>query len=734
MSEVLVTKRDGRIESFNVNKIKKMIGWACEGLDVNPLALEAKFDEFLSEEVSTKAIQDSLIMSARMLANGADTDWTFVAGRLWTMNMWKERGSYEGRFYDFYTKQMAKGEYYGDLVESLSRVYSEEDFDKLEKLIVQERDLDHSYGSVLTAFHKYLTASECIQQMFMINSMIIASVSDKPVEFAEKVYDVLSKRKLSLATPWLGNLRQGGNISSCFIIQPEDSIDSIFDNIKHAACISKSGGGLGISLARIRAEGSEVNGRKDSSKGVFGWTRIFNDTALFVDQGGKRAGAFTVSLPVWHRDIEGFLEIQSETGDLRTKAFDIFPQVSVYDYFMEFDAEDGNNLWHTFCPYEVKKVLGIELYNLFGEDFREAHKEAVKAYDEGLIKNVKVYKVRDLIKHIMKAQFDSGLPYIAYIDTVNEDNPNKHEGVIPSLNLCVESFSVVVPDKYAHTCNLASVVVGRCKDLKEVTYVSEIATEILDNGIELTDNPVQISGDHNERFRTIGVGIQGLCDWFAKERKSYKNSVEAGQLMEAIQFGCVKKSIELAKERGRYPAFVGSSWDTGEQFAKYKGNESHQQDWESLENDLAKYGIRNSQLTSPAPNTSTSIFMDAGAGVMPAYGGFYQKDNGTGMFPFASMYVKDNPLFYAKNAPKYKMEELVDVVSEIQCYTDAGISTEYFLDHNVEGFSAKSLYDLLHYAWKKKTKALYYIRHIKKGKSFSDEVSISQAACEGCSG
>lgn len=734
MSEIMVTKRDGRIESFNVDKIKQMINWACEGLDVNPLALEAKFDEFLSDEISTKSIQDNLIMSARMLANAAEPDWTFVAGRLWTMDMWKERGSYDKTLKEFYTNQLLKGEYYGDLVENLASVYSDEDFNTLNNLIKQENDLKHSYGSVLTAYHKYLTPSECIQQMFMINAMIIASVGENPVEFAKDVYEVLSERKLSLATPWLSNLRSGGNISSCFIIQPEDSIDSIFDNVKNAALISKNGGGLGISLSRIRAQGSEVGGRKDASKGVFGWTRIFNDTALFVDQGGRRAGAFTISLPVWHRDIEEFLEIQSETGDLRTKAFDIFPQVVIHDYFMELDEAGPDNEWHTFCPHEVKTELDIALPELFGKDFKTAYKKCVKAYERGVLKNVKVYKARDLTKKIMRTQFDSGLPYIAFGDTINNDNPNSHEGVIPSVNLCVESFSVVKPDEYAHTCNLASVVVGRCENYTEVERVAAIATEVLDNGIELTDNPVDISGDHNSRYRTIGVGIQGLCDWFAKEHKSYKNADEASRLMEAIQYGSVKRSIELAKVRGKYPAYEGSAWDNGEQFAKYIKNKFAEYDWTSLEPLLKQYGIRNSQLTSPAPNTSTSIFMDAGAGVMPAYGGFYQKDNGTGMFPFASMYVKDNPLFYAKNAPKYQQSELVDCVAAIQAWVDAGISAEYFLDHNKEGFSAKELYDLIHYAWKKKTKAIYYIRHIKKGKSFSDEVSISQPVCEGCAG
>ena len=734
MSSILVTKRDGRIESFDVDKIKQMIHWACEGLDVNPLALEAKFDEFLSDEISTKSIQENLIMSARVLANAAEPDWTFVAGRLWTMDMWKERGSYDKPLVEFYREQISKGEYYGNLVEALSGVYTDEDFDALGAVIQQENDLKHSYGSVLTAYHKYLSPSECIQQMFMINAMIIASVGKRPVEFAKQVYEVLSERKLSLATPWLSNLRRGGNISSCFIIQPDDSIDSIFDNVKNAALISKNGGGLGISMSRIRAQGSVVGGREDASKGVFGWTRIFNDTALFVDQGGRRAGAFTISLPIWHRDIEEFLEIQSETGDLRTKAFDIFPQVVIHDYFMELDEAGPENDWYTFCPHEVKQTLDIDLPSLFGKEFKVAYKKCVKAFEKGVVKNVKVYKARDLTKKIMRAQFDSGLPYIAFGDTINNDNPNAHEGVIPAVNLCVESYSVVKPDEYAHTCNLASVVVGRCKDYAELERVARIATEILDNGIELTDNPVYISEAHNNRYRTIGVGIQGLCDWFAKEHKSYKNADEASRVMEAIQYGCVTKSIELAEERGRYPAFYESAWQNGKQLDKYKRNKLSQYDWDHVEENLAEFGIRNSQLTSPAPNTSTSIFMDAGAGVMPAYGGFYQKDNGTGMFPFASMFVKDNPLFYAKNAPKYNQSELVDCVAAIQAWVDAGISAEYFLDHNKEDFSAKELYDLIHYAWKKKTKAIYYIRHIKKGKSFSDEVSISQPACEGCAG
>lgn len=727
-----VTKRNGEVEDFNVSKIKRMIDWSCEGLDVNSLALESKFDEFLSEELSTQSIQENLIMAARMLANSEEPDWTFVAGRLWTMQIWKERGSYNLPLGDFITQQLESGYYYGELVETLLDNYTESEVDYLNSKIDKYKDLNHSYGSVLTAYHKYLTENECIQQMFMVTSMIIASVSEDKMRLVEELYDALSDRKLSLATPWLGNIRQGGNISSCFILDVEDSIDSIFDNVKNSALISKNGGGLGVSLSRIRAQGSTVKGRENASKGIYGWASILDKVAVFVDQGGKRAGAFTLALPIWHRDIEGFLEIQSETGDLRSKAFDIFPQVGINDYFMELDREDGNNNWYTFCPYEVKETLGISLPDSFGDEFKKVYLKCVDAYNDGLLKNVEVYKVRDLIKMIMRTQFDSGLPYIAFSDTINNDNPNDHEGTIPAVNLCNESFSVVKPDVYGHSCNLASVVAGRCSSLEEVIQLSALAAEVLDNGITLTDNPVKITGAHNNRYRTVGIGVQGAADWIAKNRKSYKDLEFISEFFEAVQYGAVKRSIELAKERGAYPAYKGSRWESGKQFEKYHSNKFSKLDWTSLEDDLKAYGIRNSQLTSPAPNTSTSIFMDAGAGVMPTYGGFYQKDNGNGMFPFASMYVKENFLFYAKNASKYDVLELVEAVSEIQKWTDAGISSEYFMDHNKPDFTAKVLYDMIHHAHVKKTKAIYYIRHIKKGKSFSDEVSIEQVGCEGC--
>jgi len=1119
MSTIMVTKRDGSVEDFKVEKVRKCINWACEGLQVNPLALESRFNEYLQTEVTTKVIQDSLVFCARSLATAADSDFVFVAGRLMTMNIWKETGIYEKPFYDVLTDGVVP---YAIDNTILSK-YTKAEIEELGSYMVQERDLNHSFGSVLTAINKYLLPNEAIQPMIMASSMIIASVEDQEIRVAKakEFYDSLSNRELSLATPWWGNLRSDGNISSCFIIKPSDSLESIFANVTRAAMTSKAGGGLGVSMAAIRAQGSPVGGRPNSSKGVFNWTKIFNDVAIAVDQcfhpdtlvttqngfkaikdiipredrvltdngkfnrveekimyeqsepmyrvrtahdlvdtfvtgehpvkaltnldtlehgyldvkdleigdylgqkipsytieseltheelyaygtslmlpganhidsrflhiepekqmsiifgmidakgsadnaneliiesanlaheirylllrngipvkseyvggsfkltiqatgklalmlgvndveevdwivsdgyifspitefedgieynsevydlrvqsipsyqthafmahnGGKRAGAITVELPIWHRDIEGFLEIQHETGDLRTKCFDIFPQVGMHDLFMKMDAADGENDWHTFCPYEVKQVLDIQLDEVYGKEFEKAYKKCVKAYEKGDLKNVAVYKTRNLIKSMMRTQFESGLPYVAYLDTINDDNPNDHEGTIPSVNLCVapetlvltdkgnlpivtlkdqwvnvwnghefsevlvektadhahllhveteggrsldatdyhkwyrvvdgememvrtfelkpgdevcvvdnypidriksiddqyrwsdvycfnepkrhlgvfngiitgqcnESFSVVKPDVYGHSCNLISIVAGRVKDYEHLEYLAGLATRMLDNGIELTKDPMDIAGAHNERYRTIGIGIQGLHDWLAKNRKMYNDTKFIGEFAETIQFGAVKESIKLAKERGAYPAYSGSRWDTGKQIAKYRKHSRRGLDWNSLQTGLDQYGIRNSQLTSPAPNTTTSIFMDAGPGVMPCYGGFYLKDNTNGEFPVAGMYLKENPLCYAKNAARYDHETLVNAVAEIQKFTDAGISSEYIFDHNKEGFSAKELYDLIHLAWRKKTKAVYYIRNIKKGSNLEEEVGMSQASCEGC--
>lgn len=725
-----VVKRDGSSEAVSITKIKDVISWACEGLDVNSLVLESKIGGFLHENISTVDIHDNIIYHAQSIATAEEPDWVYVAGRLNTMKLWKDTGAYDISFLSYVQSQKSKGIY----THPILNTFTDDEISYLGDLIVKEKDMNHSYGSTITASKKYLSKGETTQNMFMVQAMIIFGARYSGKERLDKIadlYEKLSDRKVSLATPWLSNLRANGNISSCFIISVDDDIESITDSWKKAAKISKMGGGLGIYLGNLRAKGSSVAGRKNAAKSVASPIKVFNDIATYIDQGGRRAGAFTTALPIWHNDIDEFLEIQAENGDIRNKSYDIFPQLTTPDLFWKTDKVNGN--WYTFCPKE-SKMLGLDLNGCYGEEFESRYQAMVSLGLQGKLEVFGEHSARDMVKKIMRTQFETGLPYITFTDKLNRDNPNKHEGVIPCFNLCTESTSVLDPYNYSHTCNLASVVVGRCEDYNELQKMAELITEVLDAGIELTSAPTDCSNRHNNRYRTIGTGIQGYADWIAKEWLSYLNYEEATRVAEYIQFGCVKKSIELAKRYGAYPAFKGSAWDTGEMFEKFIERSVTDLDWEDLWNECNLYGIRNSQLTSPAPNTSTSVFMDAAAGVPPVYSHFFREDNDNGKYPISCMHLKENPSSYMRSFRTFDQVKLTKVIGSMQKFVDTGISAEYLFDQNKEDFKARDLYDTLVNAWKNECKAVYYIRSIKKGESIEDLLGIREGACAGCAG
>lgn len=727
---IKVKKRNGKLENFNISKVEKVIKWACEGLDVDQALLQRRFDQFLFDGITTEAIQDNLIEHSKQLATAHTPDWVFVAGRLRTMNRWATTGAYKVGFKKF-VKTLMKDKYKHPAIS----LYSDKDLELLGSYINQDNDLNHSFASVVSAESKYLMNGECIQQMMMVNAMIIASVEkpEKRVDTAIELYvKAFSPRKVSLASPWWMYLREYKNISSCFILAMNDDLGSIYDNAKNFATISKYGGGCGAFFGKIRAAGSNLMGKSGGSKGVCGWVKLFNDTAVFVDQGGKRAGAVTVALPVWHADIEQFLDLQTEAGDQRNKAYDVKLQVTIPDLFMELKGEIGdgnNNDWYTFCPHEVEQVLGFKIYDLFGDEFKEAYYQCVQAHSEGKLKVVHIYKAKELFKKIMKVALETGMPYLPFTCEINRRNPNKHEGNIYCVNLCVESFSVFDADNLIHTCNLASPVVGRI-DLDEIEYIAGLTVRILDNGIDLTDFPLDESTKHNERYRTIGVGLLGLHDLLAREYKSYFDEDFINEYMDRLTYGCVKASVELAKERGAYPAFKGSMWDTGEMTSHYASISKNPQKWYDIQKEIDKYGIRNSQLQSPAPNTSTAIFMDAAAGIMPVYSAFFYEDNKDGKIPTAAMHLKDNPLSYAKDLSKYKPYDLTKVTGWIQQWVDTGVSAEYLMNKNEPDFDATYLFQTFNDAWKNKNKAVYYIRTLKQGESL-----VQQAEdCIGCAG
>ena len=723
-----VVKRNGKYENYNCKKIKKAIAFACEGLDVNPLELEAKFDEILYDGVSTKAIQDNLILHSKNLASPISSDWLLVSGRLATMNRWNETRSYDKPFLELYKQFRTDGTW----SHKNFKVYSDEEIEIIGGFIVKERDLQHTIASVETAESKYLNQGECIQHIFIGNAMLYASVEKQSERmfYVEKYYEELSNLRFSLASPQLMNMRKGLNNASCFIIAPSDNLDSIYNNFKNTAMISKSGGGLGFYAGYIRAKGSKLMGESGASGGVIPMIKVFNDTLVYVNQAGKRKGAGTVALPIWHNDILDFLDIQTEVGDPRNKSFDIQPQICFNDLFMNMLKEDKSQTWFTFCPYEIKDVLGIVMPEQYNEDFVTAYQLAVQTYRDGKLKVVTEHIINDLWKHYLMVFFERGRPYATFIDKINRDNPNKHDGAILCANLCVESYSNTKPDEYAHTCSLASLVVGRIP-LNELSEKAALLTRLLNAGMEITKTPIQESDNHVKAYRTIGVGIQGMADILAREWKTYDNLEFITEVAERIQYGCVSESISMAKEYLEYPKFKGSRWDVGDIFDEYHANSVCKDlDWLRLKAECKRWGIYNSQMTSPAPNTSTSLFMMASAGFMPHYADYFYEDNKNGKTPVAAMYLKDNPIFYANSVGYFKQHSLTKAVGVAQKFVDTGISAEYVLDRNIHNATAKDIDLLVKSAWENENKTVYYLRTVKQGESLVKTSDI----CASCSG
>ena len=729
IKDIFVEKRNGEREPFDVSKIKQSIAFATESQDVNHLHLEASLDQFIKNGIKTSEIQDNVIRHAVQLASPQTPQWLNVAGRALAMQMWANYKLRGKTFLEIVNYNVKKGDYTAEL----KQFYSDEDIATLGDFIVHERDLEHSHSSLITVSKKYLGRFELNQHMHMVNAMRFGQIEEPEnrIAFVKKLYDMLSLRKISLATPFMSNLRKGGNTSSCFIIALEDDLDSIFDNVKRIAKISKNGGGLGIFLGLIRAKGSSVGGVPNSAGSVTQWVKVINDTLVAVNQGGKRKGAGTVALPIWHNDVFDFLDMQTEHGDVRLKSYDVFPQLTVPDIFMQRDRENGK--WTTFCPFEVKQKLGIDIRGLYGKQFNLVYEKIEEAYEQGKLKVAKQYQARDLFKTFMRTQFETGLPYIAFTDNINDVNPNKYHKNsigIPAANLCVESFSNVLPDTMGHVCNLCSINLGNIENMAELGDVAKMSTRMLDYGINLTNNPVEITRTHNQEFRTIGIGQMGLHDYLAKRWMNFSNLAEITELSECIEYNAALESVDLAKRFGSFGAFKESMWATGEMTQMFDSRSNGSYNWKELQEKINEFGMRNSQLTSPAPTTSTSIYQDASASILPAYSAFFSEDNKNGSLLVASKFLALNPIAYGKTFAKHTPKEIIDVAAAAQKFIDTGISMELILDQNRENFTAKELYDAIHYAHEKKIKTVYYIRSIKKNST----LETKEEACAACSG
>ena len=756
-----VTKRNGSKQAFDINKLQKTINLALNGFPLDGQKLENTLTDFVKEGINTSALMDGITLSALNLASVEEPDWKNAAGRLKLFSLYKTISElrktpknqplpydYES-FVDFAVSN-------GIYTEDLKQKYSQEELRLAASFIRPEFDFLYDYAGINLLSKRYLcefddSIVELPQEMFLTIALLIEQNEEKSVRMAQvkDTYEKLADRKISLGTPLLMNLRRpNGNLSSCFITVMDDSRDSIFYVIDQISAISKFGGGVGCNISRVRCKGARIKGIKNSSGGVIPWIRIINDTAVAVNQQGKRKGAVTVSLDMWHRDIEDFMDLRTENGDQRMKAYDIFPQVVIPDLFMK--KVEADEKWLLVDPHEIRVKYGKEIAELWGKEFDELYEQLYFDASFGKLEIFKFVPAKELLKKLMKSQVETGMPYIAFKDALNRMNPNKHDGVIVGTNLCTESHSNVRPtilngsriengkiiretsDGLVHVCNLVSINLANIDSDEELESVCQTSVRILDNAIDFTTVPILEGWQHNRRYRTIGIGAMGLADHLAKRNIPYISSADyVDDLFEKIALYNIKASINAAKQKGTFEAYKGSDWDKGLILGHnqlwYQGNSKYAGKWNEIFDNLYKYGIRNSQLSAIAPNTSSSLIQGCTASVLPIYSKFFVETHGKGSIPNCPPFIRDKFWFYQENR-NISQKTIVDILSRINKWIDTGISLElmYNLNRNIK---ARDIYETIMEAWKKGLKTIYYTRTIQK-----DGSSLEKSECVSCAG
>jgi len=429
LKNLQVIKRNGRIEKLDITKIHKYTSTATEGVTgVSQSELEVDARIQFRDNITTSEIQQTLIQTAVSKIDIDKPNWTFVAARLFLYDLYHRVNHYTGYFHikDYFEK----AEKNHRVVKGLKDKYDLED---LNSYIDSKRDLQFTYLGIKTLYDRYLIKDrkgnpiELPQHMFMAIAMFLAQNEENPQYWAKKFYDLISKFEVMVATPTLSNARTPRHqLSSCYVGTTPDNIEGIFDSFKEMALLSKYGGGIGWDWSRVRGLGSFIDGHKNAAGGVIPWLRITNDIAIAVDQLGTRKGAIAVYLEPWHSDISEFLDLKKNSGEERRRTHDLFPALWIPDLFMKRVEADG--FWTLFDPFETQ-----DLTDCFGEEFERKYEAYEK--DETLAKEV--IKAKDLWRKILVSYFETGNPFLCFKDNANRANPNGHDGIIRSSNLCV---------------------------------------------------------------------------------------------------------------------------------------------------------------------------------------------------------------------------------------------------------------------------------------------------------
>ncbi|WP_317311907.1 ribonucleoside-diphosphate reductase subunit alpha [Clostridium thermobutyricum] len=713
-----------------------------------------KMELIVREGMTDEEIRDSLIQVSLELTTDMEPNWQKIAARLYVEKLYDEVKKNRGldstkdlykNFYGF-VRELVDNKLYGKYI---LENYTEEDIKELEKVIKPERDFLFTYSGIKLLSGRYLVENfnrevlELPQQMFMGIAMHLAIPEKKEnrLYWAKRFYDVLSSLKATMATPTMSNARKPFyQLSSCFIDTVNDSLKGIYKSLDNFSEVSKFGGGMGIYIGKIRALGSPIRGFKGASGGIIPWVKLFNDTAIAVDQLGVRNGSVAIWLDAWHKDLPEFLQIRTNNGDDRKKAHDVFPGLCYPDLFWRLAENDIDADWNMMCPHEIKNVKGYSLEDFYGEEWEKRYYECVE--DERIEK--RVMKVKDIVRLIIKSAAETGTPFAFYRDTVNKMNPNKHKGMIYSSNLCTEIMQNMSPMDIQQTeiidengnkiivektkagdfvvCNLSSVVLGNIDvtSEEEIEYVVETQIRGMDNVIDLNYYSVPYAEVTNKRYRAVGLGTSGYHHMLANNRihftdEKHKDFVD--KVYENINYYAIKASMKIAKEKGRYKEFEGSDWENGQYFElrDYKSER-----WNLLREEIKSYGMRNGYLMAVAPNGSTATLAGTSEGVDPVMSRFWLEEKKGSIVPKTAPGLSEETYWYYNSA--YNIDQIwcVQMNGVRQRHIDQGQSFNLYITTN---YTMRQIMNLYIEACKRGVKSIYYVR----------SKSLTVGDCESCS-
>ncbi len=713
-----------------------------------------KMELIVREGMTDEEIRDSLIQVSLELTTDMEPNWQKIAARLYVEKLYDEVKKNRGldstkdlykNFYGF-VRELVDNKLYGKYI---LENYTEEDIKELEKVIKPERDFLFTYSGIKLLSGRYLVENfnrevlELPQQMFMGIAMHLAIPEKKEnrLYWAKRFYDVLSSLKATMATPTMSNARKPFyQLSSCFIDTVNDSLKGIYKSLDNFSEVSKFGGGMGIYIGKIRALGSPIRGFKGASGGIIPWVKLFNDTAIAVDQLGVRNGSVAIWLDAWHKDLPEFLQIRTNNGDDRKKAHDVFPGLCYPDLFWRLAENDIDADWNMMCPHEIKNVKGYSLEDFYGEEWEKRYYECVE--DDRIEK--RVMKVKDIVRLIIKSAAETGTPFAFYRDTVNKMNPNKHKGMIYSSNLCTEIMQNMSPMDIQQTeiidengdkiivektkagdfvvCNLSSVVLGNIDvtSEEEIEYVVETQIRGMDNVIDLNYYSVPYAEVTNKRYRAVGLGTSGYHHMLANNRihftdEKHKDFVD--KVYENINYYAIKASMKIAKEKGRYKEFEGSDWENGQYFdlRDYKSER-----WNLLREEIKSYGMRNGYLMAIAPNGSTATLAGTSEGVDPVMSRFWLEEKKGSIVPKTAPGLSEETYWYYNSA--YNIDQIwcVQMNGVRQRHIDQGQSFNLYITTN---YTMRQIMNLYIEACKRGVKSIYYVR----------SKSLTVGDCESCS-